>query len=59
MVETIVWTEAGVVMIDQRRLPLEETYVTCRTYEEVAEAICAGLRERVPQAKKISGRKEK
>src|SRR6201999_432306 len=27
------------VMIDQRRLPLEETYATCRTYEEVAAAI--------------------
>jgi methylthioribose-1-phosphate isomerase len=26
-------------MIDQRRLPLEETYATCRTYEEVAAAI--------------------
>ncbi len=39
MVETIEWTDAGVVMIDQRRLPLEETYVTCRTYEDVAEAI--------------------
>jgi methylthioribose-1-phosphate isomerase len=39
MVETIQWTEAGVVMIDQTRLPFEETYVTCRTYEEVAEAI--------------------
>ncbi len=26
-------------MIDQRRLPLEERYVTCRGYEEVAEAI--------------------
>jgi methylthioribose-1-phosphate isomerase len=26
-------------MIDQTRLPLEETYVTCRTYQEVAEAI--------------------
>jgi eIF-2B alpha/beta/delta-like uncharacterized protein len=39
MVETIQWTEAGVVMIDQTRLPLEERYVTCRTYEEVAEAI--------------------
>jgi methylthioribose-1-phosphate isomerase len=39
MVETIEWTDAGVVMIDQRRLPLEETYVTCRTYAEVAEAI--------------------
>jgi methylthioribose-1-phosphate isomerase len=39
MVETIVWTDDGVVMIDQRVLPLEEKYVTCRTYEEVAEAI--------------------
>src|SRR5438309_4868025 len=39
MVETIQWTDAGVVMIDQTRLPLEETYVTCRTYEEVATAI--------------------
>jgi methylthioribose-1-phosphate isomerase len=39
MVETIQWTEAGVVMIDQTRLPLEERYVTCRTYEEVADAI--------------------
>jgi methylthioribose-1-phosphate isomerase len=39
MVETIQWTEAGVVMIDQTRLPREEQYVTCHTYEEVAEAI--------------------
>jgi len=39
MVETIQWTDAGVVMIDQTRLPHEEHYVTCRTYEEVAEAI--------------------
>jgi len=39
MVETIQWTDAGVVMIDQTRLPLEEVYVTCRTYEEVAAAI--------------------
>jgi len=39
MVETIRWTGDGVVMIDQTRLPLEEKYVTCRTYEEVAAAI--------------------
>jgi len=45
MVETIEWKDAGpftrgeVVMIDQRRLPREEVFVTCRTYEEVAEAI--------------------
>src|ERR1700744_3600687 len=39
MVETIEWTDAGVVMIDQRRLPREQVFVTCRTYEDVAEAI--------------------
>lgn len=39
MVETIQWTPDGVVMIDQTRLPREESYVTCRTYQEVAEAI--------------------
>ena len=39
MVETIEWTPAGVVMIDQTRLPLVEEYVTCRTYEDVAAAI--------------------
>ena len=39
MVETIEWTDAGVVMIDQTRLPREQIFVTCRTYQEVAEAI--------------------
>ncbi len=39
MIETLEWTEAGVRFIDQRRLPTEEVYVTCRTYQEVAEAI--------------------
>ncbi|HUB79633.1 MAG TPA: S-methyl-5-thioribose-1-phosphate isomerase [Bryobacteraceae bacterium] len=39
MVETIQWVNDTVVMIDQRRLPLEESYITCRTYDEVAEAI--------------------
>jgi methylthioribose-1-phosphate isomerase len=39
MVETIVWTDAGVVMIDQRLLPRKEVFVTCRTYQQVAEAI--------------------
>ncbi len=36
---TIEWRDGAVVMIDQRRLPLEEVYVTCHTFEEVAEAI--------------------
>ena len=39
MLETIQWTDAGVVMIDQTKLPREEVYVTCRTYQDVAEAI--------------------
>src|SRR5580704_5253081 len=39
MVETIQWTDAGVVMIDQTRLPREEVFVTCRGYREVADAI--------------------
>lgn len=39
MIETIQWTDDGVVMIDQTRLPNEEVYVTCRNYHEVADAI--------------------
>jgi methylthioribose-1-phosphate isomerase len=39
VIETIQWTDEGVVMIDQTRLPLEQIFVTCRTYEEVAAAI--------------------
>ena len=39
MVKTIEWTDAGVVMIDQRILPTDETYITCKNYLEVADAI--------------------
>jgi methylthioribose-1-phosphate isomerase len=39
MVETVEWTSAGVVMIDQTKLPRETTYVTCKNYKEVADAI--------------------
>ena len=39
MVETIEWTDAGVVMIDQTRLPREQVFVTCTNYNEVAVAI--------------------
>lgn len=39
MIETIQWTDSGVVMIDQTRLPREEVYVTCKDYKQVAEAI--------------------
>ena len=37
--KTIEWTDDGVRMIDQTKLPRSEVYVTCRTYQEVAEAI--------------------
>jgi methylthioribose-1-phosphate isomerase len=33
------WTDAGVVFIDQTKLPTEEVFVTCKNYEEVADAI--------------------
>ena len=39
MVETIQWSDSGVVMIDQTRLPRETAYITCTTYVEVADAI--------------------
>ncbi len=39
MFKTIEWTEEGVRMIDQTRLPGEEIYRTCTDYREVAEAI--------------------
>jgi methylthioribose-1-phosphate isomerase len=39
MIETIQWTPEGVVMIDQTKIPAEETYVTCRDSHQVAEAI--------------------
>jgi methylthioribose-1-phosphate isomerase len=39
MIHTIQWTDEGVVMIDQTRLPNEEIYIICRSYQEVAHAI--------------------
>src|SRR5260370_25288789 len=39
MIKTLEWTDQGVVMIDQRKLPGEEVYPVFRTYEEVAGAI--------------------
>jgi methylthioribose-1-phosphate isomerase len=39
MIRTIEWTDEGVVMIDQRRLPTEELYLVFKTHEEVAVAI--------------------
>jgi methylthioribose-1-phosphate isomerase len=39
MIKTLEWTSQGVRFIDQTRLPTEEIYVTCHTYQEVATAI--------------------
>ena len=39
MFPTIEWKDGAVVMIDQRKLPGVEVYVTCRTAQEVAKAI--------------------
>jgi methylthioribose-1-phosphate isomerase len=39
MIRTLEWTNQGVRFIDQTRLPMEEVFVTCGTYQEVATAI--------------------
>lgn len=39
MIKTLEWTDEGVRFIDQTKLPMEEVYVTCGTYEDVADAI--------------------
>jgi methylthioribose-1-phosphate isomerase len=39
MIRTLEWTDSGVRFIDQTKLPTEETYVTCASYQEVADAI--------------------
>ena len=37
--KTLEWTAEGVVLLDQRKLPREETSLLCKTYQEVAEGI--------------------
>jgi methylthioribose-1-phosphate isomerase len=39
MIQTLEWTDRGVRFIDQTKLPTEETYVNCTTYQEVADVI--------------------
>lgn len=39
MLETLKWTESGVLFIDQTKLPIEEIWVNCTNYESVADAI--------------------
>ncbi len=38
-IRTIFWKDGSVVMIDQRALPLTETFVTCTDYRQVIAAI--------------------
>src|ERR1700745_4415793 len=39
MIQTLEWTDSGVRFIDQTKLPTEEVYVNCTTYEQVADVI--------------------
>ena len=39
MIQTLEWTDSGIRFIDQTKLPTEETYVTCKTHEQVADVI--------------------
>src|SRR5215467_4528369 len=39
MIQTLEWTDQGVRFIDQTKLPTEEVYVTCKTYQQVADVI--------------------
>src|ERR1700722_12037010 len=39
MIPTLAWTPEGVRFIDQTKLPLEESYVTATSYEQVADGI--------------------
>src|ERR1041385_1261105 len=39
MIQTLEWTDKGVRFIDQTKLPTEESYVLCKTHEQVAEVI--------------------
>src|SRR5918996_1416145 len=39
MLPTIAWQDDDIVMVDQRKLPASEVYVTCKNVNEVAKAI--------------------
>lgn len=39
MLKTIIWEKDRVILLDQTKLPLEETYLVCDNYSAVAEAI--------------------
>jgi methylthioribose-1-phosphate isomerase len=39
MLPTIAWHDDDIVMVDQRKLPADEVYVTCKNVNDVAKAI--------------------
>jgi methylthioribose-1-phosphate isomerase len=39
MIQTLEWTDSGVRFIDQTKLPTEETYILCKTHQQVADVI--------------------
>ncbi len=39
MLPTIAWQDDNILMVDQRKLPAREIYVTCKTVNDVAKAI--------------------
>lgn len=39
MLPTIAWQDDDIVMVDQRKLPASEVYVTCKSVNDVAKAI--------------------
>ena len=39
MVATVDWQDGALVLLDQRKLPTEEIYLSLKTYEDVAQAI--------------------
>jgi methylthioribose-1-phosphate isomerase len=39
MIKTIQWADDGVRLLDQTKLPTQEVYVTCASWEEIADAI--------------------
>jgi methylthioribose-1-phosphate isomerase len=39
VVHAVNWREGSCVLLDQRKLPREETYLECRAYEQVVDAI--------------------
>src|SRR6478672_12178825 len=39
MLPTIAWQNDDIVMVDQRKLPADEIYVTCKNVNDIAKAI--------------------